>query len=99
MSIDITNRLHTTEVDSDELAYIVLGFFGKGSNGGSRKPRYFREGAEGSYVEFEYGKRGNLLKITAQPTVTKADLKTLQEMVQQKLIDNQVEKIGQSVAF
>jgi hypothetical protein len=31
--------------------------------------------------------------------VAKADLKTLQDIVRQKLIDNQVEKIGQSVAF
>jgi hypothetical protein len=99
MSINVTSRLHATEVDSDELANIVLGFFGRGSNGGSRKPRYFKEGAEDSYIEFEYGRRGNLLKITAQPTVAEADLNTLQESVQQKLIDNQVKKIGQSVAF
>jgi hypothetical protein len=99
MSINVTNRLHTAEVDSDDLAYIVLGFFGRGSNGGTRRPRYFKENNEDSYIEFEYGKRGNLLKITAQPTVTEADLNTLQESVQQKLIDNQVEKIGQSVAF
>src|SRR5437016_7667696 len=98
MSIDMTNRLHVAEVDSDELAYIVLGLFGRGSNGGTRKPRYFKEGTEDSYIEFEYGKCGNVLKITAQPTVAEADLNTLQESVQQKLIDNQVEKIGQSVA-
>jgi hypothetical protein len=99
MSINVTNRLHATEVDPDELAYIVLSFFGRGSNGGSRKPRYFKEGTEDSYIEFEYGKRGNLLKITAQPTLIETDLDTLQESIQQKLIDNQVEKIGQSVAF
>lgn len=99
MSVNVTDRLHSTEVDSDELEYIVLCFFGRGSNGGSRKPRYFKENNEDSYIEFEYGKRGNLLKITAQPTVTEADLNAIQEMVQQKLLDNQVEKIGQSVAF
>src|SRR6266567_3827883 len=99
MSINVTNRLHATEVDPDELEYIVLSFFWRGSNGGSRKPRYFEENNEDSYVEFEYGKRGNLLKITAQPTVKETDLSTIQEIVQQKLIDNQVEKIGQSVAF
>ena len=99
MSIDITNRLYALEVDPDELASIVLGFSGRGSNGGTRRPRYFKEGAEESYIEFEYGKRGNLLKVTAQPTVAEADLKTLRQVVRQKLIDNQVEKIGQSVAF
>jgi hypothetical protein len=99
MSIDVTDRLQAMKVDSDELEYIVLCFFGRGSNGGSRKPRYFQEGAEESYIEFEYGKRGNLLRITAQPAVTKTNLKALREMVQQKLIDNQVAKIGQSVAF
>jgi hypothetical protein len=99
MSIDMTNRLHVAEVNSDELAHIVLGFFGRGSNGGSRKPRYFKENTEDSYIEFEYGKRGNLLKITAQSTVAEADLNMIQERVQQKLIDKQVDKIGQSVAF
>src|SRR5437868_2634138 len=99
MSINVNNRLHATEVDPDELEYIVLSFFGRGSNGGSRKPRYFKENNEDSYIEFEYGKRGNLLKITAQPTVAEADLNVIRERVQQKLIDNQVEKIGQSVAF
>ena len=99
MSINVTNRLHATEVDPDELEYIVLSFFGRGSNAGSRKPRYFKENNADSYIEFEYGKRGNLLKITAQHTVAEADFNAIQERVQQKLIDNQVEKIGQSVAF
>jgi len=99
MSINVNNRLHATEVDPDELEYIVLSFFGRESNGGSRKPRYFKENNEDSYIEFEYGKRGNLLKITAQPTVAETDLNTIQERVRQKLIDKQVEKIGQSVAF
>jgi ribosome biogenesis GTPase A len=99
MSIDMTKRLHATEVDSDELAKNVLSFFGRGSNKGTRKPRYFKEKSEDSYIEFAYDKRGNLLRITAQPTVSKADLKAIQEMVKQKLIDKQVEKIGQSVAF
>jgi hypothetical protein len=99
MSVNVTNRLRAVEVGSDELEYIVLGFFGRGSNAGSRKPRYFKEHNEDSYIEFEYGKRGNLLKITAQPTVAEADLNAIRERVQQKLIDNQVEKIGQSVAF
>ena len=99
MSINVTNRFHATEVDPDELEYLVLCFFGRGSNGGSRKPRYFKENNDNSYIEFEYGKRGNLLKITAQPTVAEADLNAIRETIQQKLIDNQVEKIGQSVAF
>jgi hypothetical protein len=99
MSINLTNKLHATEVDPDELEYIVLSFFGRGSQAGSRKPRYFKENNEDSYVEFEYGTHGNLLKITVQPTVAEAVLNTIRERVQQKLIDNQVEKIGQSVAF
>lgn len=99
MSINVTSRLHATEVDPVELEYIVLGFFGRGSNAGTRKPRYFKENAEDSYIEFEYGSHGNILKITAQPKVIEADLNAIQARVQQKLIDNQVEKIGQSVAF
>lgn len=97
--MDVTKKLHAAEVDSDELEYIVLSFFGRGSNGGTRRPRYFKENTEDSYIEFEYGKRGNLLKITAQPTVAKTDLNSLQETVRQKLIDKQVERVGQSVAF
>jgi hypothetical protein len=99
LSINVTHRLHATQVDPAELEYIILGIFGRGSHAGTRKPRYFKERNEASYIEFEYGKHGNLLKITAQPTVTKADLNAIQERVQQKLLDNQVEKIGQSVAF
>jgi hypothetical protein len=99
MSVNVTNRLHATKVDPDELEYIILGFFGRGSNAGSKKPRYFKENDEANYIQFEYGKRGNLLKITAQPTVAEADLDSIGERVQQKLLDNQIEKIGQSVAF
>jgi len=29
MSINVNNRLHATEVDPDELEYIVLSFFGR----------------------------------------------------------------------
>ncbi len=99
MNIDVTNRFRAKEVDQDELEYIVLSFFGRGSNAGTRRPRYFKENNEDSYIEFEYGNHGNLLKITAQPTVSEADLNVIRARVQQTLIDNQVEKTGQSVAF
>jgi hypothetical protein len=81
MGVNVTKRFQTAEVDPDELEYIVFGYFGRGSNGGTRKPRYFKDGNEESYIEFEYGNHNNLLKITAQPGVKEADLIAIQEIV------------------